>query len=108
MTTTKRVGARPAYEACDLVGVGNLRWDVPAEYAGRAIEVAFGGPKSQRETFVEGAPFKRTRNVERDTAPNYFRLVGTSHDASASYQGWQAANEIRKVARKTATPRRRR
>lgn len=55
-----------------------LRFDVPRRNQGQIVEVAYGGPMSQRSEHDEGAPYKRVTDAsEPPSSPDrvrYYRL----------------------------------
>lgn len=97
LPTPKATGARPNYEHVHASEVpAAVRFDVPPEFAGRPIEVAYGGDPRQSEPYTMGAPFKRTRNVVTKTPATFFRREGLVNDEEKLWKATQAADAKKK------------
>ena len=97
LPTPKTIGNRPHYEHVHASEVpGAVRFDVPPEFVGKAIEVAYGGDPRSDEPHAMGAPFKRVRNTVTKTPATFFRRDGIVKDEEVLWRATQVADGARK------------
>ncbi len=83
---------RPNYQHCSDESVpADIRFDVPEEFTGKDIQIAFGGDAASPQPHAAGASYKRVRNVVTGRTTFFALLNAVTDEDRAAWRAFEGS-----------------